>query len=58
MVPPSQMKSINGDIFVFKEDIKPDWEDEKNKDGGAWYINPPGRNVDIDRWWLNLVKMF
>ncbi|XP_046859178.1 eukaryotic translation initiation factor 4E-like [Xenia sp. Carnegie-2017] len=41
------------DYSVFKDGIKPMWEDDKNKQGGRWLVNT-NRNQrnDLDRMWL------
>ncbi|XP_023619684.1 eukaryotic translation initiation factor 4E isoform X2 [Myotis lucifugus] len=42
------------DYSLFKDGIKPMWEDEKNKRGGRWLItlNKQQRRSDLDRFWL------
>ncbi|XP_069756993.1 eukaryotic translation initiation factor 4E family member 1c isoform X2 [Narcine bancroftii] len=42
------------DYCLFKDDIKPMWEDEKNKRGGRWLmtLNKQQRHNDLDRYWL------
>ncbi|XP_033644221.1 eukaryotic translation initiation factor 4E-like [Asterias rubens] len=41
------------DYSLFKEGIKPMWEDDKNRKGGRWLLNL-GRvkPQDVDRYWL------
>ncbi|XP_043911713.1 eukaryotic translation initiation factor 4E-like [Protopterus annectens] len=42
------------DYCLFKDGIKPMWEDELNKQGGRWLItlNKQQRHNDLDRYWL------
>ncbi|XP_028393629.1 eukaryotic translation initiation factor 4E-1A-like [Dendronephthya gigantea] len=41
------------DYSVFKDGIKPMWEDERNKLGGRWLINSNRtQRADLDRIWL------
>ena len=41
------------DYCVFKDGIKPMWEDDKNKQGGRWLVNSiKDRRPDLDRIWL------
>ncbi|XP_065153119.1 eukaryotic translation initiation factor 4eb [Paramisgurnus dabryanus] len=42
------------DYSLFKDDIEPMWEDERNKRGGRWLItlNKQQRKYDLDRFWL------
>ncbi|XP_050342958.1 eukaryotic translation initiation factor 4E1-like [Nymphalis io] len=43
---------------VFKNDIRPMWEDQANRSGGRWIINFEGRqNLDIDALWLYVVLL-
>lgn len=51
--PPSGL-NWNSDYFVFREGIKPMWEDEANKRGGRWAVkNVPSDKLDA--YWLNLL---
>uniref|UniRef100_H3B5X1 Eukaryotic translation initiation factor 4E family member 1c n=1 Tax=Latimeria chalumnae TaxID=7897 RepID=H3B5X1_LATCH len=42
------------DYCLFKDGIKPMWEDENNKRGGRWLmtLNKQQRHNDLDRYWL------
>ncbi|XP_067858735.1 eukaryotic translation initiation factor 4E-like [Heptranchias perlo] len=42
------------DYCLFKDGIKPMWEDDKNKKGGRWLmtLNKQQRHNDLDRYWL------
>ncbi|XP_023216241.1 eukaryotic translation initiation factor 4E-like [Centruroides sculpturatus] len=50
---PSKL-STGCDYAVFKEGIKPMWEDEKNQAGGRWVVNVAKhlRTTDLDNYWL------
>ncbi|KAG8198269.1 hypothetical protein JTE90_021525 [Oedothorax gibbosus] len=37
LIRPSEM-AVHSDFHLFKEGIKPMWEDEANKDGGKWIV--------------------
>lgn len=55
--PPSQLDH-GSDYHVFRDGIKPEWEDQHNVSGGKWIItitpaNPPTWNVD--ELWLHTV---
>ncbi|PRD35187.1 UNVERIFIED_CONTAM: Eukaryotic translation initiation factor 4E [Trichonephila clavipes] len=45
------------DYALFKEGIKPMWEDERNKNGGRWLINLQKyhRNPDLNTCWLEIL---
>jgi len=49
---------------LFKEGIKPNWEDERNKKGGRWYLHvdkkvmlgsPGNKQPAMDLYWLELL---
>ncbi len=44
------------DYSLFKEGIKPMWEDERNRRGGRWLINldKKQRNSCLDNFWLEV----
>lgn len=48
------------DYSLFKQGIRPMWEDEANKRGGRWAINldKKQRINDLDRFWLDTVSIF
>uniref|UniRef100_A0A0A9Y517 eIF-4F 25 kDa subunit n=1 Tax=Lygus hesperus TaxID=30085 RepID=A0A0A9Y517_LYGHE len=56
ILPPSQMK--NGcDLCIFKEGIRPAWEDQANKRGGRWDIALERGSFSaatLDDYWLKL----
>jgi len=39
----------NGDYYLFKDGVKPVWEDERNKAGGTWVANSENKTMD-DQW--------
>ncbi|TKR87982.1 hypothetical protein L596_012296 [Steinernema carpocapsae] len=45
------------DYYLFKEGIKPMWEDESNVKGGRWlvYIDKEKRDQQLDKNWLELL---
>jgi len=49
----SELKS-GSSYFVFKDGIKPMWEDDKNRQGGRWLINFDKRSArfNLDTLWL------
>ncbi|BGP10367.1 eukaryotic translation initiation factor 4E [Rhodotorula toruloides] len=53
IVPPS-MLGANSNYYLFKQGIKPAWEDEANAHGGKWSVQlPRGKYTDqIDTFWL------
>eukprot|EP01026_Neomeris_dumetosa_P049228 TRINITY_DN427_c1_g1_i1.p2 TRINITY_DN427_c1_g1~~TRINITY_DN427_c1_g1_i1.p2 ORF type:complete len:255 (+),score=31.61 TRINITY_DN427_c1_g1_i1:117-767(+) len=48
----------NADLHLFKEGIKPAWEDPANEGGGSWTLGIP-KNTEsrnqLDNWWLDLL---
>uniref|UniRef100_A0A3Q0T5J3 Eukaryotic translation initiation factor 4E family member 1c n=1 Tax=Amphilophus citrinellus TaxID=61819 RepID=A0A3Q0T5J3_AMPCI len=42
------------DYCLFKDGIKPMWEDDRNKLGGRWLmtLNKQQRHNDLDRYWM------
>eukprot|EP01026_Neomeris_dumetosa_P077543 TRINITY_DN8373_c0_g1_i1.p3 TRINITY_DN8373_c0_g1~~TRINITY_DN8373_c0_g1_i1.p3 ORF type:complete len:232 (+),score=30.90 TRINITY_DN8373_c0_g1_i1:88-783(+) len=45
------------DLHLFKEGIRPAWEDPVNEDGGSWLLQVPpkeGKNL-LDKWWLDIL---
>ncbi|GAA5974975.1 hypothetical protein JCM21900_004995 [Sporobolomyces salmonicolor] len=53
IVPPSLLNA-NSNYYLFKEGIKPAWEDEANSQGGKWSVQlPRGKYTEqIDHFWL------
>lgn len=54
---PSELRQGH-DYAVFKQGIRPMWEDDANKMGGRWLISIERnkRNSDLDRFWLDAVS--
>ncbi|KAI8429265.1 hypothetical protein MSG28_007771 [Choristoneura fumiferana] len=52
---PSELRQGH-DYAVFKQGIRPMWEDDANKMGGRWLISleKKQRNSDLDRFWLDV----
>lgn len=53
---PTEIPNGN-DYSLFKNDIRPMWEDEQNKNGGRWVINLQRavRNATLDDMWLDVI---
>jgi len=49
--------SAGCDYSLFKEGVKPMWEDEKNRHGGRWLINldKKQRQSSLDNFWLEVM---
>eukprot|EP01024_Parvocaulis_polyphysoides_P046810 TRINITY_DN44282_c0_g1_i1.p1 TRINITY_DN44282_c0_g1~~TRINITY_DN44282_c0_g1_i1.p1 ORF type:complete len:243 (-),score=31.00 TRINITY_DN44282_c0_g1_i1:251-979(-) len=49
--------SPSADLHLFKEGIKPAWEDPTNEKGGSWTLSVPGKGTEgknqLDKWWLD-----
>jgi len=46
--------SLKSDYHLFKEGVRPEWEDSQNKHGGKWsYQFKDKRSVNIDEIWLH-----
>ncbi|KAH8883854.1 eukaryotic translation initiation factor 4E [Thozetella sp. PMI_491] len=46
--------ALKSDYHLFKENVRPEWEDIQNKHGGKWsYSFKDKRNVAIDEMWLH-----
>lgn len=50
----------NSNYYLFKEGIKPAWEDDANSKGGKWSVQlPRGKfSAEIDQYWLFTVSMY
>ncbi|XP_070497531.1 eukaryotic translation initiation factor 4E1 isoform X2 [Chironomus tepperi] len=52
---PSEVK-IGSDYSLFKEHIRPMWEDKANKNGGRWMITlVKNQRPELDRYWIDTV---
>ncbi|KAK5663535.1 hypothetical protein OQA88_3966 [Cercophora sp. LCS_1] len=46
--------ALKSDYHLFKDDVRPEWEDPQNKHGGKWsYQFKDKRSVNIDQLWLH-----
>ena len=47
---------VKSDYHLFKQGVRPEWEDEQNKGGGKWaYQFRDKRAAPIDDLWLNVM---
>ncbi|XP_030036834.1 eukaryotic translation initiation factor 4E1 [Manduca sexta] len=55
---PSELRQGH-DYAVFKQGIRPMWEDDANKMGGRWLVSleKKQRNSDLDRFWLDVILL-
>lgn len=51
---PTELKMGN-DYSLFKNEIRPMWEDDHNKHGGRWLISLPKYHRDLDTLWLDII---
>lgn len=54
-IPPANQLPMKSDYHLFKEGIKPEWEDEKNAKGGRWqyaFTNRREVSTVINELWL------
>jgi len=55
IMPPSGLNN-GSNYHLFKEDIRPMWEDQHNVRGGKWIVVfPKGRKDSLDEYWLYLL---
>uniref|UniRef100_A0A7E4UTB5 eIF-4F 25 kDa subunit n=1 Tax=Panagrellus redivivus TaxID=6233 RepID=A0A7E4UTB5_PANRE len=56
IISPSQL-SWGSDFYVFREGIRPMWEDENNVKGGRWlvYVEKAKRAQALDHYWMELL---
>eukprot|EP00954_Amorphochlora_amoebiformis_P026193 1377851-Amorphochlora_amoeboformis.AAC.2 len=54
MTKPTQVEP-GANYHLFKENIKPMWEDKANANGGKWVVHIKGNRQHLDTYWLNLV---
>jgi Eukaryotic initiation factor 4E len=53
---PSEVK-IGSDYSLFKDQIRPMWEDKANKNGGRWMIGlNRNQRPELDRYWIDTVR--
>jgi translation initiation factor 4E len=54
---PSEVK-MGSDYSLFKEGVRPMWEDPANKQGGRWVISlNRGQRLELDRYWIDTVRL-
>lgn len=55
-IAPTSELALKSDYHLFKEGVRPEWEDQQNKHGGKWsYQFKEKRNVPIDELWLHVM---
>lgn len=55
-ITPTSQLPVKADYHLFKEGIRPEWEDPQNKHGGKWaYTTKERRDVPIDDLWLHVM---
>merc|ERR1719198_1670858 len=55
MVAPKRL-SAGSNYHLFKQGIKPMWEDPTNRQGGKWVLTiPKARKNQVDQWWMYTV---
>lgn len=42
---------LKSDYHLFRDDIKPEWEDSANSEGGKWYCQFKGKREDLNELW-------
>nr|1RF8_A Chain A, Eukaryotic translation initiation factor 4E [Saccharomyces cerevisiae] len=51
-IPEPHELPLKSDYHVFRNDVRPEWEDEANAKGGKWSFQLCGKGADIDELWL------
>ena len=51
-IPEPHELPLKSDYHVFRNDVRPEWEDEANAKGGKWSFQLRGKGADIDELWL------
>eukprot|EP00842_Homolaphlyctis_polyrhiza_P004838 jgi/Hompol1/5355/HPOL_001470-RA len=55
-IAPASEIPLSANYHLFKEGIKPEWEDPQNSEGGKWsYIVGKGKKSELDKSWINLL---
>ncbi|KAI9768736.1 MAG: eukaryotic translation initiation factor 4E [Geoglossum simile] len=55
-ITPTSELALKSDYHLFKEGVRPEWEDIQNKHGGKWaYQFKDKRSVPIDELWLHVM---
>lgn len=53
---PSEV-NVGSDYSLFKENIRPMWEDKGNKNGGRWMLTlSRSMRAELDRYWIDTVR--
>jgi len=48
--------AVKSDYHLFKQGVRPEWEDEQNKHGGKWAFQfKDKKSVNIDHLWLHVM---
>ncbi|QLL33130.1 hypothetical protein HG536_0E00400 [Torulaspora globosa] len=51
-IPEPHELPLKSDYHAFRNDIRPEWEDEANAKGGKWSYQVKAKRADIDELWL------
>ena len=51
-IPEPHELPLKSDYHVFRDDIRPEWEDSANSKGGKWSYHIRSKSSDIDELWL------
>lgn len=55
-ITPTSELALKSDYHLFKQGVRPEWEDSQNKHGGKWaYGFKEKRSVPIDELWLHVM---
>ncbi|KAI9825813.1 MAG: eukaryotic translation initiation factor 4E [Thelocarpon impressellum] len=55
-ITPTSELALKSDYHLFKQGVRPEWEDSQNKHGGKWaYLFKEKRAVPIDELWLHVM---
>ena len=55
-ITPTSELALKSDYHLFKQGVRPEWEDSQNKHGGKWaYQFKEKRAVPIDELWLHVM---
>lgn len=53
-ITPCSELGLKSDYHLFKQGVRPEWEDQQNKHGGKWsYSFKDKRSINIDELWLH-----
>ena len=55
-IAPTSELAVKSDYHLFKQGVRPEWEDPQNKHGGKWaYQFKDKKAVNIDTLWLHVM---